>query len=231
MYTILVNKDDTLTTTVKETVIHRSSMVRKLRFLVDPTLTYGNEQLNMSDYVCIMEYVLPVSQKYTPVILAPSAELYKNRLEYVLDVDTKITSEVGDVTLKLMWVKPEMLANGSFQDHVRKTLSTTITVLPTEQWSDYIASSDLDNIAQMILANQAQTEQLKLYANYLQMTKADGIKYDSETNKLSLLGDGKELDSVSLEECDCSDGVPVVDFSSENSDNVDDDEFDNVVEF
>lgn len=231
MYTILVNKDDTLTSTVKETIMHRSSLVRKLRFLVDPTLTYGDEELNMADYVCILEYVLPVSQKYVPVVLTPSAELYKNKLEYVLAVDTNITSEVGDVSLKLMWTQPEMLANGNFQDHVRKTTSTTITVLPTEQWSDYIASSDLDNISQMILANQAQAEQLKLYADYLQMTKADGIKYDSETNKLSLLGDGQELDSVSLEECECEDGVPVVDFGLNRPGDAESGEVDNVVEF
>lgn len=230
MYTILVNNDDTLTTSVRETIMHRSSLVRKLRFLIDPTLSYGNEELNMADYVCILEYRTPISNKYTPVVLTPSTELYKNKLEYILSVDTKITSEVGDVQLKLIWTKPEMLANGNFQDHVRKTLSTTLTVLPTEQWSDYIASSDLDNIAQMILANQAQTEQLKLYADYLQMTKADDIEYDSDTNQLSLMGDGNVLKSVTLEECDLENGVPVVDFTTITPDDVDD-EFDNVVEF
>jgi hypothetical protein len=231
MYTILVTSDDRLVTTEKETIMHRSSLVRKLRFLVDPTFMYGNETLNLADFACILEFRLPISNKYIPVILTPSEELYKEKLEYVLSIDTKLTSEVGDVQLKLMWTKPELLADGNFNDHVKLTTSTTITILPVEQWSDYIASSDLNSIAQMILTNQAQAEQLKLYADYLAMTKADSIKYDAETNELSLLGNGQKLDSVTLEdgECDCEEGVPAVDFSVIEPEH--DGELDNVIEF
>ena len=230
MYTILVKSDDTLVATVMQNIMHRSSLVRQLRFLVDPV--YGSQGLNMADYVCVLEYRTPISNKYTPVILTPSEELYKDKLEYVLNIDTKITSEVGDVQLKLMWTKPEMLANGSFADYVRKTTSTTITVLPVEQWSDYIASSDLDSIAQMILTTQAQSEQLKLYADYLNMTKADGIKYDEETNKVSLIANGTVIDTATLEEdCECEDGIPVVDFGSNSEGEEIDPEVDNVVEF
>lgn len=230
MYTILVKPNDTLIATVKETIFHRSSLVRKLRFLVDPTLTVGNETLNMSDFVCILEYKTPISAKYTPVVLTPSEELFKERLEYVLNVDTKITSEVGDVELQLLWTKPEMLASGSFNEYVRITCSTTITVLPVNQWSDYVASSDLSNIAQMIMTNQAQTEQLKLYADYMIATKADSISYNKETNELSLEADGQKIDSVTLKDCDIEDGVPVVDFSDEESEDSNT-EVDNVVEF
>ena len=232
MYTILVKSDDTLITTNRETIMHRSSLVRKLRFLVDPTLTVGNEVFNMADFVCILEYVIPYTRKYSPVVLTPSEELYKEKLEYVLDVDTDITSVAGEVQLKLMWTKPEMLASGDFRSCVRKTTSTTINVLPIEQWSDYVADANLDSIAQMILTNQAQTEQLKLYADYLMMSKADNIKYDAETNELSLMGDGKKLSSVTLEEsdCNCDEGVPAVDFD-EGIGPVEPGEVDNVVEF
>lgn len=233
MYTILVKNDDTLIATNKETIMHRSSLVRKLRFLVDPTLTIGNEVINMTDLVCLLEYVLPISKQYKPVILTPSEELYKEKVEYILEVDTKLTSEVGDVQLKLMWMRPEMLASGDFKSYVRKTSSTTITVLPIEQWSDYIADSNLDSIAQMILANQAQAEQLGLYANYLMMTKADSIQYNEETNELSLMGDGKKLNSVTLEEtdCECDEGVPAIEFGKTGPDTPESGEVDNVVEF
>lgn len=228
MYTILVRQDDTLIATVKQNIMHRSSMVRQLRFLVDPI--YGNQSLNMTDYVCILEYRTPISHKYTPVVLTPSEELYKDKLEYVLTLDTKITAEVGEVELKLIWTKPEMLADGSFNDYVRKTASTSITVLPVEQWSDYIADSDLDSIAQMILTTQAQTEQLKVYADYLQMSKADGIKYNKDTNELTLTASGNVIDTAHLEEdCDCEDGIPVVEFGIKPEEEKS--EVDNVVEF
>ena len=109
-------------------------------------------------------------------------------------------------------------------------LVTSIEVLPTNSWSDYIASSDLDPIVQMTLQNQAQAEQLKLYADYLSMTKADGIKYDEETNELSLTANGQKLDSVTLEDNNCEEGVPVIDFNN-GIEPVEPDEFDNVVEF
>ena len=230
MYTILVKNDDTLIATQKQNIMHRSSLVRQLRFLVDPV--YASKGLNMANYVCILEYRTPISNRYTPVVLTPSEELYKEKLEYVLNLDTKITAEVGIVEMQLKWTTVEMMANGSFSEYVRVTGSTSIEVLPTNKWSDYIASSDLDPIVQMTLQNQAQAEQLKLYADYLMMTKADSIKYDAETNELTLMGDGNTLDSVTLEDgdCSCENGVPAVDFD-EGIEPVEPDEFDNVVEF
>ena len=230
MYTILVKPDDTLVATQKQNIMHRSSLVRQLRFLVDPV--YASNGLNMADYVCILEYRTPISNRYTPVILTPSAELYKEKLEYVLNIDTKITAEIGSVEMQLKWTTVEMMANGSFNEHVRVTGSTSIEVLPTNSWSDYIASSDLDPIVQMTLQNQAQAEQLKLYADYLMMTKADSIQYNTETNELSLMGDGNKLGSVVLEEndCNCEEGIPAVDFD-DGVVPVQPDEFDNVVEF
>lgn len=232
MYTILVKPDDSLVTTNKETIMHRSSLIRKLRFLVDPTLEVGDETIEMADLVCILEYVIPHTRRYESAILLPSQELYKEKLEYILNVDTKITSVSGDVQLKLVWMKTDLLADGNFKEYVRKTASTTITVLPVEQWSDYIASSDLDPIVQMTLQNQAQANQLKLYADYLMMTKADSIQYNEETNELSLLGDGNKLSSVTLEEndCNCEEGVPAVDID-EGIVPVEPDEVDNVIEF
>lgn len=230
MYTILVKANDSLVATNKETVYHRSSNVRKLQFLVDPTFAVGGEILNMADLVCILEIKTPISDKYTPIVLTPSDELYKEKLEYIVDVDLRFTSEVGNVELQLLWAKPEMLASGTVKEYVRVTGYTTISVLKTNQWSDYVAESDLSNIAQMALTNQAQMEQLKLYADYLHMTKADTLKYDKETNKLSIGTASQELDSVILEDCDCEDGIPVVDFTTVEPDDPNP-ELDNVVEF
>ena len=229
MYTILVKSDDTLVATQRQNIMHRSSLVRQLRFLVDPV--YGNQKLNMKDYVCVLEYRTPISNRYTPVVLTPSEELYKEKLEYTLEVDTKITAEVGMVEMQLKWMTVEMLANGSFNEHVRITGSTAIEILPTNKWSDYIASSDLDNITQIMLTTQAQAEQLKLYADYLDMTKVDEIKYDEETNTISGLSNGRTVTTATLEDDhNCEDGIPVVDFSVIEPEDTDP-EMDNVVEF
>ena len=202
MYTILVKSDDTLIATNKETIFHRSSNVRKLQFLVDPVIEVGNETLNLTDLVCILEYKLPISHKYTPLPLMPSEELYKGKLQYILDIDTKFTSEVGNVELQLRWVKPEMIANGTVKEYVRITGSIAVTILKVNQWDDYIPSSELSNITRMILENKAYGEQIKLYAESL------------ITNK-----------------CECNEGVPAVDFASLSDSPTGNYETNNVVEF
>ena len=230
MYTILINKDDTITASIRENIMHRSSMVNKLHILTDPIYQENGENLDMRDFTCVIEYVLPVTRKYIVEVLTPSEELYKDKLEYFLPIDTRITSEPGDVSYKFQFNKLDMASDGSFIERSRLTSSSILQIIPVERWDDYIASDDLSSIAQMIMANQSLIEQQKLYAEMIYATKADKLDYDEETNKLSLMGNGKELDSVTLEECDLKDGVPVVDFSVIEPEDPSG-EVDNVVEF
>jgi len=239
MYTILVRSDDSIVSTNREPIYHRSSLVRKLRFLVDPEYQDGNDILDMRSYVCTLEYKTPISDTYVPVILTPSTDLYKDKLEYILSVDTNITSEVGNLEMKLSWMQLEMDLDGTFKERVRKTPVITIEILPVAQWSDYIASSNLDNIAGMILQNQAMLNQTKDYMTQLEalakmnlVTKADNIKIDKEENTLQLQAMGRPIgDKVTLEDCECENGVPIVDFSNIIPEEEEKNEIDNVVEF
>ena len=232
MYTILINNDNTLTQSVRESIMHRESNVHTFRFLVDPTWIDNGVETNMRNYTCILEFRTPISEKYTPIVLTPSVDLYKEKLEYLLPITLKHTTEVGELELKFIFTWVEMDANGKFIEHSRKTSSTAITIIPVEQWSDYCASSDLDNLAQIMMQNQAQIEQNRLYAEMIMATKADGVKYDKDTNILSLISQGVEISSAQLEDgdCDCEDGVPVVDFTVVEPDELPP-ELDNVVEF
>ena len=241
MYTILVRPDDTLIATSRENVYHRTSLVRNLRFLVDPLYNDGNGTLDMRTCICTLEYKTPISNTYVPVILTPSVDLYKEKVEYILPVDTAITSEVGNVEMKLTWVKLDMSDDGSFKERVRKTPSTFIEVLPVSQWSDYIADSKLDNIAQMLLSNQAQTEQMKVYVEQIQqltqyntLSKADNVIYDELSGELQLTSMGSPIgNKVTIINGDNSydeEGIPAVDFTTVEPDDGDS-EVDNVVEF
>ena len=231
MYTILINSNNSLTQSIREPIMHRESNVHTLRFLVDPIWIDNGIETDMRNYTCILEFRTPISEKYTPVVLTPSADLYKEKLEYLLPITLKHTAEVGELELKFIFTWIEMDANGKFIEHSRKTSSTAITIIPVEQWSDYCASSDLDNLAQIMMQNQAQIEQNRLYAEMIMATKADTIKYDSESNEVSIWGQGKKLSSAQIEEnCDCEEGVPVVDFHVVEPDTPNN-EVDNVIEF
>ena len=238
MYTVLVKNDNTLVTTIKTNIMHRSSMVDGFRVLVDPTYK-GEEEFDMRTFQCVMEYKLPISNTYTPEILTPLEELHNGKLDYRLPINTKLTYETGNVEYKFIFIRADMDADGNVIERVRKTSSNTLTVLPVAMWSDYIADAKLDSIAQMMLTNQAQNKylegivnQLGSYADMLNMTKADSIAKDEETQELYLTANGKEIGNRVKDGGSLTDeyGVPVVEFSSSSNpdENV---EIDNVVEF
>ena len=178
MYTILVNNDNSLTTSVKQRIMHRSTMVDDLHFLVNPMYN-GHD---MSVFTCTLEYVLPVSKEYTPEVLVLSPELYKDKLEYKLPLDTKLTSEVGSISVKLTFTNLEMDDTGKIIERVRKTDPITIDVIAVEQWSDYIPSANLDPIVEMLLIAQREREAIKDYAEQLNTSKLDEIVLDIERN-------------------------------------------------
>lgn len=235
MYTVLVKNDNTLIATVRTNIMHRSSMVDGFRVLVDPIYN-EEENFDMRTFQCVMEYKTPISDTYTPEILIPLDELYNGKLDYRLPVDTKITSEVGDIEFKFMFIRADMDEDGKVIERVRKTSSSTLKILPVAKWSDYIADAKLDSIAQVLLMNQAVANQLGSYADMLNDIKADNIAKDEETNEIYLTSNGREIGNRIKDNGDGSNltdeyGVPIVEFSDVPSAPGDNGEIDNVVEF
>lgn len=229
MYTILIKDDNTTIATQRSNIMHRSSLVNEFRILVNPIWNGLSKPMDMRNFTCVMEFRLPNSTTYIPEVLTLSEELFEDKLEYKLPINTKLTSEVGNVEYKFIFTYLEMNDKGQFLEHSRKTTSNVLTVIPVEQWNEYVADSNLDSIVQILMTNQSQIEQNKLYAQMVMATKADSIKYDKETNELSLMGNNQKLDSVTLEDCECEDGVPIVDFTTVEPEGSL--ELDNVVEF
>ena len=158
MYTILVTNDNELLATQKTAIMQQSTMVDKLQFLVP--VDYCDEDMNTYDAV-VMEYISPISHKYMTEDLIPSDELYKGQLQYVLHVDTKITSEAGEVELQLSFIKLEMDADtGKPIEHVRRTQPYKLNVIPIANWSQYIADENLTAIDSRILQIMATQKEL-----------------------------------------------------------------------
>ena len=160
MYTILVNKDNTLTTSVKERIIQGSKNVNKLHFLVDPLY----DDVDMSELIVVLTYILPVSQDRKTLTLVKSEELYKNKLEYVVslnDDENLFTFEHGDIP---MWI--------TFLDHqnsiVRYTVPTILTVEKKENVN--------------ITPNKPTTTQV-----------VDDIYFDRDTNQIYLTSGGSTV--------------------------------------
>lgn len=213
MYTILLNENNELTTSIRERIMQRSKLVDSLHFLVDPT--YKN--MDMSDFTVMMEYILPVSREYKTEILVKSDELYKNKLEYKLPFDTCLTKEAGKIEVQLTFVKVELDAEGKSKQYVRKTSPTTVTIVPIAAWSDVIADSALTALDQRLIQVDAALAAANELTDYLSDTKADNITYNKDTNTIqltangNLIGDAIEYNSCGLKsfEVDDDDNITV----------------------
>ena len=78
MYTILVNDDNTLQTSIRSKIIQGSKNIDYLHFLINTTYN----DIDISELSVILTYILPISKERKTLILEKSEELYKERLEY-----------------------------------------------------------------------------------------------------------------------------------------------------
>lgn len=189
MYTILVNEDNTMITSIKERIMQRSKMVDSLHFLVDPIY----KEIDMSDFTVTMEYILPVSKKYKTETLVKSDELYKNMLEYKLPFDTLLTVEPGEIEIQLTFSNVDLNDEGNDVQYVRKTSSTTITIVPISAWSDIIPDESLSELDQKIIKTDALIKELRDIQDQINVDKADNIVLDDTSKELYLTSEGEQV--------------------------------------
>lgn len=226
MYTILLNNDHELITTKRERIMQRSSMVNKLHFLIPPTY----EDLDMTNTTVCMEYLTP-GREYNPEVLVRSEELYKDHLEYKLPLTTKLTREAGDLEIQLTFTAVDMDADGKVVQIVRKTSPTIIKIIPIAAWSDVIPDATLTALDQRMIKLDMMQQQLF----DINVALADSMPDDliKENGKVYLSQNGQVMPNtvgVEMDDCNCEDGIPAVDFSIVEPEEPDG-AVDNVVEF
>lgn len=170
MYVILINEDNTLTTTSKQRIMQRSKLVDNLCFLVNPD--YNG--VDLTGYTVVMEYTLPVSHSYRTEFLTLSKERYKDYLQYVLPVDTDLTSEVGEIEFSITFSKVELDEYGNNIQRVRKIDPGKIYICPTAAWSDIIPDEALSALDQRILKLDAQMQELYELSESILGTDSEG---------------------------------------------------------
>ena len=186
MYTILVQDTNELVVSIKERIMQRSKLVDSLHFLAEPIY----KELDMAEFTVMMEYLLPVSKEYKSEILVLSEELYKEKLEYKLPIDTKLTSEPGNIEVQLTFAKVDLDEEGNAIQYIRKTTPTVITIVPIAAWSDIVPDEALNAIDQKLLKVDAQIRALSETGDLFSSTKADNIVLDAETHELYLTANG-----------------------------------------
>ena len=228
MYTLVVNENNEIITTIKERIMQRSKLVDTLHILVDPMY----KGLDMSTFTVKLDYLLPISRESVSENLVLSDELYKDRLEYKLPIDTNLTKEAGKIELNLTFVKLDMDADGNVVQRVRKAGPASITIVPLSAWTNVVPDSALNAIDQRLIMAEAMINAANDFNQYLYDNKVDNIVYDNKEETLQLHANGVGVgDKISVRDM-VEDGVPVVDLNSASGDVVlPDDTDDDVVEF
>lgn len=189
MYTLLINENNEIVTTVKERIMQRSKLVDNLHFLMKPSY----KGIDMSDFTVTMEYILPVSREYKTETLVKSDELYKEQLQYKLPFDTDLTKEAGKIDIQLTFTRVSLDAEGNSKQQVRKAGPAVITIVPISAWSDIIPDSALTSLDQRILMTQAMIEAANDTIAALDMTKADNIVYNEDEHYIQLIANGQPI--------------------------------------
>lgn len=255
-YVILVNEDNTLSTTKKERIMQRSKLVDTLWFLVHPMY----KENDMTNATVMLEYLLPVSKKYKTEILRLSEDMYEDHLKYLLPFDTELTSEAGEIEVQLTFAYVDLDAEGNAIQRVRKTSKNRITIIPIAAWSDIIPDAALSVIDQRLIETSRQIKQLADIEVALSQNQVDNLKYDANDETLQLMageygvgskvsvrdmiddgipvisfdsssGDGSGSDSTHKDGCDCGCEDNVVEFTYVESEDSGEEDEDNVVQF
>lgn len=167
MYTIIMNKDKSLSATIKSTLYQREKLVDKIQFLLPQE--YG--ELELAEFTAMLKYIDQGNEAHTE-ILVKDEELYKNRIRYTLPVDTSLNKFSGNITIRLTLTKTNMETKSQYVLH---TGEITINISPLSDWYKFVSDDALETIDQKILELEAKIEATEKIAEIYDSKKADNI--------------------------------------------------------
>ena len=213
MYTFLIGKDNYITTTKSERIIQRSKLANTICIRV----ANDYNGISMKNCQAVMYYHLPISDKWGYENLVASEELYKeDYVEYLIPVDTWLTSEPGDIEFEVRFYNVSMGGESDISQYVRKATHGKIHISCSKDWesgiSDPLLGAIDDRIIELIMLQKKQEEMIN-EAQIMVNGKADSIAKDDTTNEIYLTSNGVEIGKRIKDECDIE-GVPAVDLNS-----------------
>jgi hypothetical protein len=145
--------------------------------------------LNINDCTVLLEYWTPISKEYDSLILNQEGT-YGDYLQFIVPFNLSFTKEHGNLQVQLSFIYVDLDENGNSIQKVKKTTVADIKITPIAAWSNMMPDSNFTAIDQRIIMTSAQIKALEALGE-------------------SLVNNGA---------CNIEDGVPVVDFTSLNTD-------------
>lgn len=190
LYTLKVNDDNNLITTVYQTIMQRSNLVDNVQFLIPKSFKTIED---MSNATVTMEYLLPTSKEYSFLTLTLNEEYNKDYLQYLLPLKAKLTAQAGEIRLFLTFTEIVQNPDGTFETHIEHTKegSIRITAIPdfgNIDLDDFMRAFDQKLIAQDAILNKQDALLQEMY-----MASPKDIVLDSVAKTITLLSENGKL--------------------------------------
>lgn len=203
MYTLKITDENTVITTVKESIVERSNAVDKIQIITNKMY---RDQIDMTDVTVYMKYTLPVTKTIKMIkLIAHDINYETNYIQYIIPADARITAEPGDIEVTFTFYKLVKNLDDSITSYVRKTQSGIISITPLVPFDKYVPDEMLDGLDKQILSLMARQKDIEALneAIYNGLVKELDIRYDDENDKITLTnregdtGKGIKIDDLS----------------------------------
>lgn len=186
MYTILMNADKTLTTTVKTNLYQKENLVDKIQFYVP--IAYNEHDL--TTFTATIVYADQSNVPHAEKLVADE-ELYKEKyIRYTLPVGSALTKLAGDIKIRLNFNKVDLEEKKQYTLH---SSAIKVSILPLEDYYAFVPDESLEFVDQIVGALEAQIEALADLTQTSAKAKADNIVLDKDTNELYLTSSGNPI--------------------------------------
>lgn len=210
MYTIIMNDDKSLVATNRTTLYQREKLVDKIQFLIPQKY----KSMDLSTCVAKLKYIDQGNISHSEQ-LTKDAQLYKNRLRYILPIDNKINYFAGNISAHIVFTSNDG----------KQKLHTGNCIITIEPSSTIIDEDEKDTDDTNPSDMYKKITELESKINELQETQVNDLKLTDDLLQLAIddeaIGNGIILPRGSFDDTD-EDGTPVLDFDSNTSSSDDD---------
>ena len=213
MFKVLVRDDNSVIVTENQRIMQGSKLIDVLQIVVPKKYN----DLDMQDCTAYLNFITPINHKIDQVELVITDDNYENDyLCYQMNIDTNLTTEVGNIQFFLEFIQVDMAETGEVRTPVRKTDTFIMTVVPVAEWF-VIPDALLNTLDQRLIAQQQSIKAMADLQATLAEDKLDDIKLDSDSGVLYGTANGiKKGAGVKLSELgdaiadNTSDGMVVI---------------------
>lgn len=203
MYTIIMNDDKSLTTSIRKTLYQREKLADKIQFLIPQK--YG--VMDLSKCTAKLKYIDQGNISRSE-LLAKDSELYKDRLRFLLPVDNKLNYFAGNISIRIIFTNKEM-------GQELRTGDCIITIEPSGIIEEENSTESSSEVNEKIVALENQIKEL-------QENQANDLKLTDDLLQLSIdgetIGEGVTLPKKGSADADLDDdGDVVIDLDNQTS--------------